>query len=89
MALNIKNPEVEDLATEVAKLAGETKTQAIKVALMKRKIELQAKAVRPPKESLREFLEREVWPMIPPDVLGKTITKEEEEEILGFGPNGY
>jgi hypothetical protein len=27
--------------------------------------------------------------LIPPDVRGKPITKEEEEEILGIGPNGY
>src|SRR5713226_6007398 len=30
MPLNIKNPHVEKLATEVARLAGETKTEAIK-----------------------------------------------------------
>jgi antitoxin VapB len=37
---------------------------------------------------LRRYLEEEVWPNIPPDVRGKTITKEEEEEILGYGPDG-
>ena len=30
MALNLKNPEVEALAAEVATLAGETKTEAIR-----------------------------------------------------------
>jgi antitoxin VapB len=37
MALNIKNPEVERLATEVALLARETKTEAIRRALEERK----------------------------------------------------
>ena len=33
MALNIKNENVERLATEVARIAGETKTEAIRRAL--------------------------------------------------------
>jgi antitoxin VapB len=37
---------------------------------------------------LRRFLEEEVWPNVPPDILGKPISKEEEEEILGYGPDG-
>lgn len=37
---------------------------------------------------LLRFLEREVWPALPPDVLGKPITKEEREAILGYGPYG-
>jgi hypothetical protein len=37
-----------------------------------------------------EYLEREVWPKIPADVLGKKkMTKREREEILGIGPDGY
>ncbi len=37
---------------------------------------------------LRRFLEDEVWPNIPPEIRGKRLAKEEEEEILGFGPDG-
>jgi antitoxin VapB len=37
---------------------------------------------------LRRFLEEKVWPHVPPEVRGKRITKEEEEEILGYGPDG-
>ena len=33
MALNIKNPEVERLAEEASRLAGETKTESIRKAL--------------------------------------------------------
>jgi hypothetical protein len=37
---------------------------------------------------LRRFLEEEVWPTIPPEVLGVPISKAEREEILGNGPEG-
>ena len=42
MALNIKNAEVESLAAEVAKLADETKTEAIRVALKERAFRLKS-----------------------------------------------
>jgi len=41
MALNIRNAQAEELATEVARLAGETKTQAVTVALRERLARLQ------------------------------------------------
>ena len=90
MALNIKNPEVERLATEVAQLARETKTEAIRRALEERKARL--KSGPTPEEKYRrtlEYLQREVWPNILPEFRGKPITKQEREEILGIGPNGY
>jgi hypothetical protein len=37
---------------------------------------------------LRRFLEKEVWPSIPPSLRGTTISKAEREEILGYGPEG-
>ena len=89
MALNLKNPEVERLATEVARLAHETKTEAIRRALLERKARL---AVQPQGESrekrLLTVLERRIWPQVPPDVLGRSISKAAEEEILGYGPDG-
>lgn len=89
MALNIKNREVERLATEVAEMARETKTEAIRRALEERKLRLSAyRRPRKTKEELIQFFEREIWPQIPPDLLGKSISKEEREEILGYGPNG-
>ena len=38
--------------------------------------------------SLLIFLETKIWPRIPADVLGTTVSKEEIEEILGYGPFG-
>ena len=36
-----------------------------------------------------EYLEKEVWPHLDPDVLGNKMTKREREQILGIGPGGY
>jgi antitoxin VapB len=65
MALNIKNAQVEHLASEVSELTGETKTEAIRRALEERKQRLAFHVVRENRaEELRHFLEREVWSVI-------------------------
>jgi antitoxin VapB len=89
MGLNIKNTDVEQLASEVANLAHETKTEAIRRALLERRARLQAHAGKRGPRSLREYLERNVWPMIPSTELGRVLTREEEDQILGYGPEGY
>jgi antitoxin VapB len=40
------------------------------------------------RKRIMHYMETEVWPNIPPELLGKTITKEEREEILGYGLDG-
>jgi antitoxin VapB len=90
MALNIKNVEVEMLAGEVAGLAHETKTEAIRRALVERRARLLARGGKPGgRKSLREYLERSVWPLAPPGELGRVMSREEEDGILGYGPEGY
>ena len=90
MALNIKNIDVERLAGEVASLAHETKTQAIKQALVERRTRLRARAGKPGgRTSLLKYLEQNVWPMMPPGELGRAMSREEEDRILGYGPEGY
>ena len=91
MALNIENVEIESLADEVAVLAHETKTEAIRQALVERRARLQPQAGIPEgRKNLREFFEREIWPLMPASELGRPpMTREEEDEILGYGPNGY
>ena len=65
MALNIKNAQVENLATEVAELTGETKTEAIRRALEERRQRLSFMLVRESRaDERRSFLEREVWSVI-------------------------
>jgi antitoxin VapB len=89
MALNIKNVEVEELATEVAALAHETKTEAIRRALMERRDRLSAGGRPGGRRRLREYLEQNVWPLMPAAELGRVMSREEEDRILGYGPEGY
>jgi antitoxin VapB len=89
MALNIKNPEVERLAAEVATLAGESKTQAIRKALEARRAALGLQLVRRNRRAdLLRFLEREVWPEIPAQQRGRRLTRREEDALLGYGREG-
>ena len=84
--LNIKDPETEKLAAEVAAITGESMTRAAKVALQERRQRLAVRVVR--REELRRFLEQEVWPQVPRRLLGKRVTRPEREAILGCGPEG-
>ena len=89
MALNIKNQEVERLADEVATLADETKTEAIRRALLDRKQRLMLRRGRPPKQRCLEAALRSfIWPEIPAELTGTGIPKAEREKILGYGPDG-
>jgi antitoxin VapB len=88
MALNIKDPETERLATEVAALTGTTKTGAVRYALRQVLEARSGPSVQRREERLTRFLEEEIWPLIPPDQLGSPLSKAEHEEILGFGADG-
>lgn len=90
MALNIKDRVAEQLAAEVAALTGETKTGAVRTALAERRERLLAERSKDDRASrLRRVLEEEIWPLIPPELLGRPpLTKVEREEILGYGPEG-
>jgi antitoxin VapB len=89
MGLNIKNEEVERLAAEVAALAGETKTEAIRRALAERRERLRYRGVRRDRaQSVLAFLAREIWPRVPKAQRGRRPSVAEEAEILGYGPEG-
>ncbi len=88
MPLNIKNPEVEKLINEVVAITGESKTEAVKKALLDRKAKLSLRVTEPREERLLRFLKEEVWPQVPEHLLGKGISQDEQDEILGFGPEG-
>jgi antitoxin VapB len=92
MALNIKDKETEELAAEIASLTGESKTGAVRQALRERRERLSLQAGHSRRRepgSLKRFLETEIWPQIPDELLDrKPMTKDEIEEILGIGPEG-
>ena len=89
MALTIKNAEVERLAAEVAALTGESKTQAIRVALEERRRRLSA-GIDPDARSAEiwKWLETEVWPLVPQELRGTPHDPPADDEILGYGPDG-
>ncbi len=61
MGLNIENADVERLAAEVAALVHETKTEAIRRALLEHLARLRARGAQAGRrEGLREYLERSV-----------------------------
>lgn len=89
VALNIKNAEVERLAEEASRLAGETKTEAIRKALEERLGRLRLRLVKRDRETdLLRYLERDVWPNVPRKALGKSLSRREEDRILGYGAEG-
>jgi antitoxin VapB len=89
VALNIKDRETDRLAAEVAALAGESKTRAVKVALLERRARLSLRrGPRDPRADLLRLLETEVWPQVPRRALGRRTSKRERERILGFGARG-
>ncbi len=89
MPLNIKNPEVERLVAEVDAVTGKSKTEAVRQAIKARRAQLALlegadnRAAR-----IHRVLEGEIWPAVPDDVLGRRISRTEEERILGYGEAG-
>lgn len=88
MALNIKDAETERLAAEVAELAHESKTRAVRVALEERRERLVGRPAASRAARLRRFLTDEIWPQLPDDVRGRPVTKADREAVLGLGPDG-
>lgn len=89
MALNIKDQRTEALATELARLTGETKTGAVRTALEERRQRLAQRTPTPARGArLQRLLEDEIWPQVPHEVLGRPLMRDELDEILGYGPEG-
>ena len=72
MALNIKNAEVENLIREVIALTGESKTEAVRQALLERRAKLSLQVAESKEARLLRFLKDEAWPQIP-EHLGKGV----------------
>jgi antitoxin VapB len=80
---------VEALASEIAALTGESKTEAVRRALLERKDRLALRVVSlDASGSFQRFLEEEFWPQLPPSELGRRLSKREREKILGYGSEG-
>jgi antitoxin VapB len=87
--MRFNDPEVKRLLAEVTELTGESRAEAVRRSLQERKERLSS-LVAPSRrgEGFLRFMEEEIWPKIPESELGRRLTKAEEEEILGCGPDG-
>lgn len=88
MPLNIKNAAVERLAAEVARLTGESKTEAIRRALEERRRRLKGPSTQQRRARVLRFLDKHVWPTLHAGERGRRLTRAEEDGILGYGPDG-
>lgn len=88
MALNLKNRDVERLAAEVARLTGESKTEAIRRALEERRRRLTGPSPAERRKRLLHLLRTKVWPSVPKSQRGRRLSRDEEDAILGYGPGG-
>ena len=79
----ICDAEIGALVHEAAGILGTTPLEALRMLLR-----AEVDVARRTAEDL-EWLEQNIWSKLPPGVRGVRITKEEREEILGYGPNGY
>jgi antitoxin VapB len=87
MPISVKSSEVDRMLDQTVGLTGETKTEAIRRALEERLARLSGRDSGR-WTAIQEFLETEVWSMVPPDELGRTLSRDEEDAILGYGPGG-
>jgi antitoxin VapB len=88
MPLNIKNTEVERLAAEVARLTGESKTEAIRRALEERRRRLKGTSAGDRRKRVLTYLEKNVWTTLRKGERGRRLSRDEEDAILGYGPDG-
>jgi hypothetical protein len=89
MAINIRNMKLERLAEELADITGESRTATILHALEERRNRIaMGPAKRPDLDQVLDFLQKEIWPTIPKNLLGRRLPKKKREQILGYGKRG-
>ena len=76
MALHIEDPEVERLARELGERRGVSVEDALREAL--------TSAVQTRTQIVDAWFEARMRPIIPPFELGRTLSKAEEEALLGM-----
>lgn len=86
MPLNIKDPETEALAAELAKRLGTSKTGAVRQALRAQLSALRTRDSEADRlDRVTYLLKTEIWPLT---TGGDPLTKREREQILGYGNDG-
>jgi hypothetical protein len=81
MPITINDPELEQFIRELADEKEVDDVAAIRALVVK------YREVERKKAAVMEWLRNDVWPYIPPEHLGKPITREEKAVLLGYGPD--
>ena len=59
-----------------------------RLAEYEERVAITGRSVEARRDVLERLLEREIWPQIPQELIGKGPSKYEREEILGIGEDG-
>ncbi len=78
---SIKSDRVADLLERITQRTGESKVEAVTVALEQR---WQTLVARNRADRTLAWLEASVWPNLPEKVRGRAPSKEEQEDLLGY-----
>ena len=84
MALHIEDPELVRRIEEMSAARRVSPEEVVRSA-----VDAESARARAKYEEILMYLEEQVWSHLPPELLGKTITKAEEEAMLGYGPGQY
>lgn len=84
------------MATEIAKRIGTSEEEAVRQALEEKQQRLQLRRRHEggrkwrTYEEWEQMMEATIWSKIPDELLDQPpMTKEEKEELLGYGPEGF
>ena len=80
MPITIDDPELEQFIHELAEENGGDDVEAIRALVLKHR-DVQRRLA-----SAMEWLQNDVWPHIPPEHLGRRMTRAEKAAALGYGP---
>jgi hypothetical protein len=96
MALEIRDKETREMATEIAKRIGTSEEEAVRQALEEKRQRLRLRRRHDggrrwrTYEEWEQMMEEKIWSKIPDELLDQPpMTKEEKEELLGYGPEGF
>ncbi len=87
MTIHITNPRVTRLAAQLAALTGESRTEAVRMALEERLARLSTAAAQKRRRAeLARVLGCGVTPMVRAGNRSTSLTPEEVQELLAYGP---
>jgi len=87
MPISLKSAEVDVLVDQVTSLTGESKTEAIRRALMERRDRLTRTESRS-KNALHVFLAAEIWPLVPRSQFRWRLGQAETDQAFGYDTEG-